>query len=130
MEQVEEVVTGYCKRAGVPAPKPREDGSYVLSFEGKYEVQLSPVDRNRLLLRSNLSPLKKDADRQDVLRRLLRANLMLAGRKRATLTFDRATGTPFLYDMLTTGEGEFDPRSITAFVNEIAAFRRVLERAH
>jgi len=132
MERLEEVVTGYCKRRGAPAPAPREDGSYVLVFENKYEIRFSPDGRDRMLLRADLPPLKRDRDRRDAVERLMRINLLLAGRKRSTLSLDDAVDTPFLYDLVPVEQVDPDSsyRSITGFVNEVAAFYKALERIH
>lgn len=113
-------------------PAAREDGSYVLKFDGKYEILFCPVGSDRLLLRADLPGLKDDRSRQDALRRMLRINLALSGRKNSTLSLDRAQGTPFLYDLLevTAAEVPASPRLVTGFVNEVAAFHKALERVH
>jgi hypothetical protein len=132
VELIDEVVGGYCARVGTGAPKPRDDGSYVLQFDGKYEVEFSPAGRDRLLLRANLPSLKQDRSRLDVLRRLLRINLALSGRKHSTLSLDRAHDIPFLYDVLVVGAADVaaSPRLVTRFVNEVAAFNKALEHGH
>lgn len=132
MERVDDVVGAYCARAGTSTPAAGEDGSYVLKFDGKYEIQLSPAGNDRLLLRADLPGLEDDRSRQDALRRLLRINLALSGRKNSTLSLDRAHGTPFLYDLLqvTAAEVPTSPRLVTRFVNEVAAFHKALERVH
>jgi hypothetical protein len=132
MEQVEEVVAAYCKRLRAPPPRPRDDGSYVLRFENKYEVLVTPEGRDRMLLRSDLPPLKRDRDRRDTVERLMRINLLLSGRKRSTLTLDTAADTPFLYDLVNvdTVDPDANFRAITAFVNEVAAFHKALARTH
>jgi hypothetical protein len=109
----------------------RDDGAYVLHFDGKYEVQMRPEGRNGLLLRHDLPALKKDRSRNDTLQRMMRINLLLAGRKHSTLTLDNAGETPFLYDLVTV-EGDVSSgfRSITGFVNEVAAFHKALDRRH
>jgi hypothetical protein len=131
MERLDEVVTGYCKRRGAPPPAPREDGGYVLRFENKYEVVVCPDGRDRMLLRSDLPRLKRDRDRRDTVERLMRINLLLAGRKHSTLALD-GTDTPFLYDLMSveTADPDSTYRSITGFVNEVAAFYKALERTH
>jgi hypothetical protein len=132
MEQAEEVVAGYCKRIGARPPAPRDDGAYVLRFADKIEIQVSPEGRDRVLLRADLPPLKRDRERQDRLHRLMRINLLLSARKHSTLTLDNAADTPFLYDVLTVAGADLDAsvRAITAFVNEVAAFHKALERVH
>lgn len=132
MERLEELVVGYCRRRGAPPPPPREDGSYVLMFENKYEVRLSPGGRDRMLLRADLPRLKRDRDRRDTVERLMRINLLLAGRKHSTLSLDNTLDTPFLYDVVAveTVDPDSSYRSITGFVNEVAAFYKALERAH
>jgi hypothetical protein len=132
MERVDEVVGAYCARAGTGAPAPREDGSYVLKFDGKYEIQFSPAGNDQLLLRADLPGLKDGRSRQDDLRRLLRINLALSGRKHSTLSLDRAQSMPFLYDVLevTAAEVATSPRLVTRFINEVAAFHKALERVH
>jgi hypothetical protein len=131
MERLEELVTGYCRRRGAPPP-PREDGSYVLVFENKYEVRLSPDGRDRMLLRADLPRLKRDRDRRDTVERLMRINLLLTGRKQSTLSLDNTIDTPFLYDLVPveTVDPDSSYRSITGFVNEVAAFYKALERTH
>ena len=132
MERLEELVTGYCKRRGAPPPPAREDGSYVLVFENKYEVRLSPEGRDRMLLRADLPRLKRDRDRRDTVERLMRINLLLTGRKHSTLALDNTIDTPFLYDLVPveTVNPDSSYRSITGFVNEVAAFYKALERPH
>ena len=132
MERLEELVTGYCRRRGAPPPPPREDGSYVLVFENKYEVRLSPDGRDRMLLRADLPRLKRDRDRRDTVERLMRINLLLTGRKQSTLSLDNTIDTPFLYDLVPveTVDPDSSYRSITGFVNEVAAFYKALERTH
>jgi|RhiMethySRZTD1v2_1073278.scaffolds.fasta_scaffold1426339_2 hypothetical protein len=132
MEQVEEVVAAYCKRLRAPTPKPRDDGSYLLRFENKFEVMVTPEGRDRMMLRSDLPRLTRGRDRHDTVERLMRINLLLSGRKRSTLTLDEAADTPFLYDLVTvdTADPDSNHRSITAFVNEVAAFHKALERSH
>jgi hypothetical protein len=132
MELLEEVVTGYCRRRGAPPPPPREDGSYVLVFENKYEVRFSPEGRDRMLLRADLPRLKRDRDRRDAVERLMRINLLLTGRKHSTLSIDGMADTPFLYDLVPMPAADSDTsyRSITGFVNEVAAFYKALERTH
>src|SRR6476469_958113 len=124
MDQVEEVVAGYCKRLGAKPPAPRDDGAYVLRFENKYEVEVRPEGRDRLLLRAVLPRLKRDRDRQETLHRRMRINLLLGHRKRATLTLDREADTPFLYDLLDVSSADIASNfgAITGFVNEVAAF--------
>jgi hypothetical protein len=132
MERVDEVVSAYCARSGASAPAPRDDGSYVLTFDGKYAIQFTPAGSDQLLLRADLPGLKDDRSRHDDLRRLLRINLALSGRKNSTLSLDRAQGTPFLYDVLkvTAAEVSASPRLVTRFINEVAAFHKALERVH
>jgi hypothetical protein len=132
MERLEEVVTGYCKRLGAPVPAPRDDGGYVLRFDNKYDVLVTPDGRDRMLLRSGLPRLKRDRDRRDTVERLMRINLLLAGRKRSTLSLDDSDDTPFLYDLVSVDTADTDStyRSITGFVNEVAAFLKALERTH
>jgi hypothetical protein len=132
MERVDEVVGVYCAKAGATPPPPRDDGSYLLQFDGKYEVQFSPAGRDRLMVRANLPGLKNDRLRQDTLRRMLRINLALSGRKHSTLSLDRAHDMPFLYDVLEVPAAEVaaSPRLVTRFVNEVAAFHKALEHVH
>jgi len=132
MERFDEVVTGYCKRHGAPLPAPREDGAYVLVFDHKYEVQVRPEGRDRMLLRADLPPLGRGRDRRDTVERLMRINLLLSARKRSTLSIDPAADTPFLYDLVAVETADVDSnfRSITGFVNEVAAFYKALERTH
>lgn len=132
MEQIEEVVAAYCKRFRATPPRPRDDGSYVLRFENKYEVTVTPEGRDRMMLRSDLPRLTRGRDRHDTVERLMRINLLLVGRKHSTLTLDNAGDTPFLYDLVTvdTVDPDSNYRSITVFVNEVAAFHRALERSH
>jgi hypothetical protein len=132
MERLEEVVTGYCKRHGAPAPAPRDDGSYVLRFDNKYDVLVTPEGRDRMLLRSDLPRLKRDRERRNTVERLMRINLLLAGRKHSTLSLDDTDDTPFLYDLVSVETADTDStyRSITGFVNEVAAFLKALERTH
>jgi hypothetical protein len=128
---VDDVVADYCKRVGAVPPKARDDGSYVLQFEDKYDIELSSSARDQVLLRSNLPKLTRDDRRTESLRRLMRINLALSERKRSSLTLDAATDTPFLYDMVavTAGDMAASARSITGFVNEVAAFDAVLTRS-
>jgi hypothetical protein len=132
MERVDQVVEGYCRRVGAKLPQPEADGGFVLRFERGIEVRLNGSGRDNLLLRAALPPLKRDRGRRDALQRLMQANLLLTGRKHATLSFDNAAETPFLYDVVTVGPAEIESshRSITAFVNEVAAFRKALEHSH
>jgi hypothetical protein len=132
MERVDEVVSTYCAKAGAGTPKPRDDGSYVLQFDGKFEIQFDPAGRDRLLLRANLPSLKNDRLRRDTLRRLLRINLALSGRKHSTLSLDREHDQPFLYDVLDVPAAEVaaSARLVTRFVNEVAAFHKALEHVH
>lgn len=134
MERLAEVMAGYCKRLGTRPPQPRGDGAYVLRFEDKYEIQLSPgpEGRDRVLLRADLPPLARDRERRDRIERLMRINLLLSGRKQSTLSLDDAVDTPFLYDLVAvdTADADSSYRSITAFVNEVAAFHKALERSH
>src|SRR5437868_6513898 len=109
MEPVGQVVTAYCQRLGGHPPAPREDGSYVLQFDGKYDVQFSAERRDRVLLRANLPQLTKDRYRQDTLRRLLRVNLVLSARKHATLSLDSPSDVPFLYDLVDVGGADLAP---------------------
>ena len=131
MERLEEVVTGYCKRHGAPAPAPRDDGGYVLRFDNKYDVLVTPDGRDRMLLRADLPRLKRDRERRDTIERMMRINLLLAGRKHSTLSVDQ-DDTPFLYDLVSVDTADTDSafRSITGFVNEVAAFLKALERTH
>ena len=131
MERVDEIVEGYCRRIGATAPPRGEDGAYVLRFQDKIQIRLSGDGRDRLLLRADLPHLKRDRARRDDLQRLMRVNLLLAARKRSTLTLDNAD-TPFLYDVLTVGAADLDAsyRSITIFVNEVSAFHKALDRIH
>jgi hypothetical protein len=132
MERVDEVVAGYCRRIGATPPEPGQDGAYVLRFEQRVAIRLSGEGRDRVLLRADLPPLKRDRNRLETLQRLMRVNLLLTGRKRATLTLDNAADTPFLYDVLTVGPAEVDSshRLITTFVNEVTAFHKALDRVH
>jgi hypothetical protein len=132
MERVEEVVVGYCRRVGAKPPPPDADGGFVLRFQDRIEVRLSGDGRDRLLLRADLPQLTRDRGRRDALQRLMRVNLLLSGRKRATLTLDNAAETPFLYTLLSVGPADVDSshRSITTFVNEVAAFYKALNRSH
>jgi hypothetical protein len=132
MERVDEVIGFYCARLGSGAPKPRDDGSYVLQFDGKHEIEFSSGGRDKLLLRAPLPSLRHDRFRRDTLRRLLRINLFLSGRKHSTLSLDRALDQPFLYDLLDVPAAEVasSPRLVTRFVNEVAAFHKALEHLH
>jgi hypothetical protein len=132
MERVEEVVVGYCRRVGAKPPPPDANGGFVLRFQDRIEVRLSGDGRDRLLLRADLPQLTRDRGRRDALQRLMRVNLLLSGRKRATLTLDNAVETPFLYTRLSVGPTDVDSsyRSITTFVNEVAAFHKALNRSH
>ena len=127
----EDIVLGYCKQAGLAAPPPRADGTYVLYVDDEFELQLTPQDRNRLRLRSDLPVLEGGPDRQSKLARLLRINLALSNRKRSSLALDDGGDTPFLYDVLTVDPADFAPsfKSISTFANEVVAFHRALERA-
>jgi len=133
MDHVGALVTAYCTRAGVTAPDPKEDGSYALRFENVGMIELSSSgDRDAVMLRAAFPVAQQQDQRSEALRWLMRVNLILAGRKRATLTIDAATDTPFLYDVQTIDPANLAAghRMIVTFVNELAAFRSLLTRAH
>ncbi len=127
---VETFVARYCERAGIEAPAAETDGTYVLRFDGKYTVHFGSDGRAGLLLRHDLKPLERDHTRQEAMQRLLRINLALAGRKRSTLTIDSAAGKPFLYDIIAINAADESVgfKTVTGFVNEIAAFHKALDR--
>ncbi len=129
--KVQEFVAHYCKRAGIEPPEAEADGTYVLRFDTKYAVHFGSDGRSGLVLRHNFKPLERDRTRQEAMQRLLRINLALAGRKRSTLTLDSESGTPFLYDIvgLDTDEG-VGFKTVTSFVNEVAAFHKALDGRH
>ena len=128
----QQFMTGYCKRVGVEAPAADTDGSYVLRFDGRYQVRFGADHRNQLLLRHDFAQLGDETARREALEKLLRVNLLLSGRKRSTLSLDQASRTPFLYDVVTLDEAEGAEgfKSVTAFVNEVAAFRRARDGRH
>lgn len=131
-QDVQEFVARYCKRAGIEPPPAAADGTYVLRFDAKYAVHFGSDGRGGLVLRHDFKPLEHDRRRQEAMQRLMRINLALAGRKRSTLTIDSASGKPFLYDVLaldTTDESS-GFKTVTSFVNEIAAFHKALDNRH
>jgi hypothetical protein len=133
MDHVGALLTAYCTRAGAMAPAPREDGSYALHFENVGLIEFSSFgDRDGVMLRAAFPAPQQEDKRREALRWLMCVNLILAGRKRATLTIDAATDTPFLYDVQTIDPANLAAghRMIVTFVNEAAAFRSLLTRAH
>jgi hypothetical protein len=133
MDHLGALIAAYCAQAGVAAPAPREDGSYALHFETAGVIELSSFgDRDTVMLRAAFATPQQEDRRSEALRSLMSINLILASRKRATLTIDAATDTPFLYDIQT-----IDPknaaaglRMIVTFANEAAAYRSLLGRVH
>ena len=127
--KVDEFMTGYCKLARVEPPTAEADGAYVLRFDGKYAVRFGSDHRNRLLLRHDFAQLRDEPARREALERLLRINLFLSGRKRSTLSLDQPSSTPFLYEVVALDETDATEgfKTVTAFVNEVAAFHRALD---
>jgi hypothetical protein len=133
MDPLGTLIAGYCAQAGVAAPAPREDGSYALHFETAGVIEFSSFGApDTVMLRAQFATPQQKDGHGELLRPLMGINLMLASRKRATLTIDAATDTPFLYDIQ-----KIDPRNpaaghqmILTFANEAAAFRSLLARVH
>jgi hypothetical protein len=133
MDHVQTLVTAYCRRSHAAPPAPRANGSYVLHLEGAGDIEIAAGEApETIMLRATFRSLQQESDRQDALRWLMHCNLILAGRKHATLTLDEATDSPFLYDLRKVDRGETaaNQHSIVTFANEVAAFRKLLERRH
>jgi hypothetical protein len=132
MTLVKDFVEGFCKRAKAPPPAPRADGIYILHFDGKYTVEVRAHGDDHVMLVSGLPPLKPGTQREEQLTQLMRINLALSDRKRATLALETGGDTPLLYDMLARDAADMASgfRAVTGFVNEVAAFHAALERGH
>lgn len=102
--------------------EPEEDGRYLVTFDGKLDVQIEPIDRSKFVLRSVLAPEPRDSEQANILfQRLLRVSLAQWHHEAETVALDQERQEILIYRIGNAEEMDYAGFStlVEGFVNRL-----------